>query len=137
MRVAFAGLMVLGLSVAARAGDEPPAKVPTDFKTLKKEYDDAKADLAKFQEEALSAAQKKFEAAKTDAERNEIKKNLAASVKDEVSPKFSPRFLEFAQTHPKDPAAFEAFHWLCRRAADRNRRRARGPALSPLCGAAM
>ncbi|HEV3237774.1 MAG TPA: redoxin family protein, partial [Gemmataceae bacterium] len=112
MRYTLASYLLLGLlAVPSCAGDEPAAKASkaTDsFAALKKEYDEAKAKRAKDIQEALKAAQKAFQEAKTDEEKNEIQNQFAKSAKDNVSPKFAPRFLEFAENNPKDASRFDA-----------------------------
>ena len=78
-------VLVLGLSVAAAEDSkDKPATPAEQYKGLLKEYQDARADLAK---------------AKTDEERKKIV---------ERRDKLPPRFLELAENNPKDPIAADA-----------------------------
>jgi AhpC/TSA family len=78
-------VLVVGLSVVAAVEGEDKAATPAEqYKALLKEYQDARADLAKV---------------KTDEERKKI---------IERRDKLPPRFLELAEKNPKDPVAVDA-----------------------------
>ncbi|OWK35650.1 TlpA family protein disulfide reductase [Fimbriiglobus ruber] len=115
MRRLAASLTVLGfLVLAGRADDQPKkssvyddvpaAKSSPVFDALKKEFTQARAKHAR----ELKEAQKAVGGAKTDAEKQEAQQHLGDVTKDLPGPKYAARFLEFAETHAKDPMAFDA-----------------------------
>ena len=75
---------------------DKPATPAQQYQALVKEYDQARQEYAKASREA-----------KTDEERNQIAREKFPKVD-----RFTGRFLELAQKHPKDPAACDALAWI-------------------------
>jgi thiol-disulfide isomerase/thioredoxin len=85
--------------------DDAPAPNNSEaFGTISKELTEAQAKHAK----ELKDAQKVVADAKTDGQKQEAEQKLEVVKKDLPGPKYAPRFLEFAEEHPKDSMAFAA-----------------------------
>ena len=113
LRIGVVFLMVL-LSVGLRAGERPAGK-PETFESLKKEMEAAQKkyidDYIKETEKTRKAQEKAIAEAKTEDEKKAtIKKGttIAFSMSGGPGPQFAPRFLAWAEKHPKDPEAFDA-----------------------------
>ncbi len=104
MRHLLTGLLMLGLTTLVARAEEKPAKGSEAFQPLKKEVDDAQKEFMDAQKEAL----KVFQEAATDEAKAEARKKLVELSASAPTQKFAPRFLEFAEKNPKDPAAVEA-----------------------------
>jgi thiol-disulfide isomerase/thioredoxin len=106
-----AALLVAVAASGLWADDKPAAKpAPTSeqFDALKKECEEA---LKAFSESMNAAQEETLQAikdAKTDDEKKDLQKKLMAKMSDGPGPKFSGRFLAFAEANPKDPAAIDA-----------------------------
>jgi thiol-disulfide isomerase/thioredoxin len=115
------------------AGQDQPVAKPAgndaSFEALKREFDEAFAQFRQEREQAAQAAvkavqderkaaQKALDEAKTEEAKNAARKKLQAtamvpamrmiSAADGPGATFSPRFLAFAERHPKDPSAFDS-----------------------------
>ena len=86
----------------AKTAVDPNAAPAEQFQVLNKEYQDAQGEFSRL-----------YQAAKTDEDRE-----VLAREKYPQPQKFAGRFLELAETHPKDPAAFDALVWLVQNARD-------------------
>ena len=129
--------MAITLAFASACAADPPASKSADgsFPTLKQEYKDAfKKYGAERQKEVEAqvdvivarreAAEKALQKAKTDEEKKAAESRLGEaqtiprikplSMSDGPGKSFSPRFLEFAEKHPNDPAACESVFWALR-----------------------
>jgi thiol-disulfide isomerase/thioredoxin len=109
MRRVLAVLLLLGLAApAVRAQDKTGAKPSPAFQALKDEYTAAQKKFEEVGKKLVEEARKAFESAKTDAEKKAIQQKLMAAVLNGPNRQYSPRFLEFAEKNPQDPAAFDA-----------------------------
>jgi thiol-disulfide isomerase/thioredoxin len=100
---------VLSLAApAARAQEKSGAKPSPAFQALMDEYAAAQKKAAAEQEKWIEAVKKEFQAAKTEAEKKAAQAKMMAPLKNDADAKFSPRFLEFADKNPQDPAAVDA-----------------------------
>jgi hypothetical protein len=98
------GATLLLLCATAAAADPPKKESPPDSPAAK-EY---KA-LLKKQEDAQEEAMKAYQAAKTDADRQEAEKKFPDRKE------YAKQFLALADRHPDDPAAVDALVWAATR----------------------
>jgi thiol-disulfide isomerase/thioredoxin len=111
MRRRWTAVLVLGLAALVGRAGEQPAKAPQKspaFEALKKEYDTAQKKFADEIRVMQQAALKALKEATTDEEKQAAQKKLRVPITGNPAPQFSPKFLEFAEKNPKDPAAVDA-----------------------------
>jgi hypothetical protein len=104
MRRPIVGVFILLLAWPALQAEDKPGQKPKElpanpaeqYKALEREFNDAR-----------QAFFKEYGAAKTDEERQKI-----VADKYPRPDKFAPRFMEFAEENPKDPAAVDALVWV-------------------------
>jgi thiol-disulfide isomerase/thioredoxin len=98
-----AGLLVALLAGPGLAEDKTLA-APSDYKALKKEYDEAREKFTAVQKELLQA----YRTARTAEDRTAVLKKLREQRAASPLPAFADRFLAFAEKNPKSPDALEA-----------------------------
>jgi hypothetical protein len=108
---ASTALAVLGLSPSAGAQESaaPTAPAAQDDATVAGRFAAVKADHA----QAMKAFETAYEAAKTDAERQQVLRNLLPKPEAFVN-----RMLSIATAAPKDPAAAECLIWALQNGRD-------------------
>jgi flagellar motor protein MotB len=105
MRVAIlcAGSLLVWLSTLGRlSADQPESPAPLEKYRA----------LVKAQQQAREQFSKAYNAAKTDEERQRVQKELGGRASADH---YTGQFLQLIRTHPKDPAALEAFRWMLSR----------------------
>jgi hypothetical protein len=132
MKRLLAGFLVLGLALLMGCAGNQPAAAPapndTSFSALKQEFDEANRQFQEeqqkqartIQEQAAArrqAAEKELQEAKTEQEKAAAQQKLMqaqmmagmnlVNPMAGPGPKFSSRFLAFAEKNPNDPSAFE------------------------------
>src|SRR4029077_18786789 len=98
-RLLIAGLAVLLLAPLLRASEEPPASKQTPrqrFQAVNEDYT-----------KAMQAFQEAYQKAKTQEEKNKV-----VAEKFPRGEKYVDRFMEIAESAPKDPAAVDALVWV-------------------------
>lgn len=104
-RLLTAGLAVLLVGPALRAGDDPPGK----GETPRQRYE----ALFQEQQKAMQGFMQEYQKAKTQEERNTL---FQSKYPDPA--KFAGRFFAIAESAPDDPAAVDALIWVAQNASN-------------------
>ena len=96
------GFLVLLLALPALGADDKPKDKPM---TPQEQYQ----ALLKEQQDAMKAYQEAYQKAPTAEEKRKVREEMYPTPQ-----KAAPKFLELAEKHPEDPAAFDALVWIVR-----------------------
>jgi thiol-disulfide isomerase/thioredoxin len=118
MRRLLIALTLFGFAAPAARPDEKPAKTGSAFEALKAEFDQAQQNYqkrsARIQEEYRQALVRATSQAERQQLATKLQQQLLLLRKENPTPKFVARFVEFAEKNPSDPNAVAALYLALR-----------------------